>query len=588
MGSRNKIAFYPELGLAEIVRLSRRFKATKGVPAEYSVRVAILSNFSTQFLAMALPLALQSRGIDVDIYEAGYNQWEQELLDPNGAILAFRPDIVLLTLTSSLLQLREDSSDPARFSENLSQLIEAVSKRLPSRFVVTLPEPLEEEYEQTGWAYAWRHRLAEELRTKLEGRAVLVDLEPLIIHIGALAWYSSRFLVTKKLPANPQTTAYHADYLAQTITSIVKRQVRLVVVDLDNTLWGGVVGELGWKGVHLDPEGDGFAYLRLQRFLLGLRERGVLLAVSSKNNPEDALAVFRRRPEMILREEHFADMRINWEPKSSNINAILKTLNLTATGTVFIDDSPFERGEVGAALPEVFAPDFPPDPVDLVSMLARTGLFSLPLAGHEDLQRNEQYMQERHRQNAASTTENLDEYYRTLKLTLVPRQLLKGDDFERVVDLLAKTNQFNLTTRRYGRSDIYDILDEGGTEIWTYALSDRFGEYGVIAVVITRSCGEDLVIDTWAMSCRAMGRTVERAIFRHIFDCAQAAHRSRIVGDYIASQKNKPVENLYPQLGFKMLPVSPEGIRFGYVEFGKEPANEFVSIRLEERELGNC
>jgi FkbH-like protein len=570
--------FDPAIGLGELVRLyNRRPAETPGA----SVRIAVLSNFSTQFLVMGLSLALEARGVNAIIYEASYSQWEQELRDPNAGIISFQPDIILLSLTSSLLYLRESLSAPRSFAENMECLLRNASARLPGRFVITLPEPLEEEIEQTGWAYAWRQQLVDELRTRIERLAVLVDIAPLVMQIGTAQWHSARFLTTKKLPYNPQVAARHADYLSQTIAAVaLKQRVRLVVVDLDNTLWGGIVGELGWRNVNLDPEGEGFAYLRLQRFLLGLHERGVLLSICSKNNLEDALEVFRRRPEMLLKVEHFADIRINWEPKSSNIAATLTALNLTQTGTVFIDDSPFERGEVCAALPEVWAPDFPEDVVELVPALLGTGLFSFPQTTHEDAHRNSLYLQERQRQNAASTVENIHDYYRSLSLTLAPRPL-REENLERTIDLLAKTNQFNLTTRRYSRSEIHSLTIEHDCEIWTYGLSDRFGEYGIIAVVILRRLGNGILIDTWAMSCRAMGRTVERGIFQHIYARARHQGAEQIVGDYIPTHKNKPVERLYLQLGFVESNRLADVIRYVYPDMGTSPVNEFVSIQNE-------
>ncbi len=568
--------FHPDMGLAELVRLGRR--ARTEVATGQPLKLAILANFSTQFLTVGLELALRSRGFAPQVFEAGYNQWERELVDPAAEIASFQPDIILLTLTSALLHLREQHSDADRCAKYVADLVEGASRRLAARFVVTLPDPLEEEVEQTGWAYAWRQQFTRALTAGLGGRAVLVDLAPLVAQVGAADWYSARFLVTKKLPANPQTSARHADYLATTIAAVARKPVRLVITDLDDTLWGGVVGEVGWEGVNLDAEGEGFGALRLQRFLLGLHQRGVLLAICSKNNPEDALEVFRRRPEMLLREQHFADIRINWEPKSLNVKATLDALKLTPPGTVLLDDSPFERGEVCAAFPEVWAPDFPADAVDLVPLLARSGRFALPVMTAEDRQRNERYVTERQRQQTASAAGTAADYYRALNLILVP-QPLSDENFQRVLDLIAKTNQFNVTTRRYGRADLVSLAQQPGTEVWTYALSDRFGDYGTVSVAILRTVGGDLVIDTWLMSCRAMGRTAERGIFRHIYERAGARAANRIFGEYIATAKNKPVENLFPQLGFASSAASADGAQFVFAVAQGEPGNEYVAIR---------
>lgn len=570
-------AFHPNLGLAELTRLHRAFQKEAQPEGRPKLKVAVLANYSTQFLTMGLQLALHARGVAPVLYEAPYNQWERELLDATTGLATFKPDVVLLTLASELLAFREAGDDPAAFAARLASLVSKASQSLRCRFVLTLPQPMEEELEQTGWTYGWRERLCRELRTALDGLAVLVDLTPLIIQVGAAAWYSSRFYVSKKLPANPQTTARLADYLARTIVAIDRRPVRLVVVDLDDTLWPGIVGEAGWDGLDFDAEGNGFASLRLQRFLLGLHQRGVLLAICSKNNPEDALDVFRRRPEMLLKEHHFADMRINWESKSVNVGAILKTLNLTEPGTVFLDDSPFERGVIRSTFPEIWVPDFPADPVDLVPSLVASGRFTLPTVSAEDLLRQEQYRVERERTSLEANAGSLDEYYRSLSLVLTPKPI-DDNTLQRSIDLLAKTNQFNLTNRRHGREAMQRFLDGPENEVWCYGLRDRYGDYGVIAVVIGEREEDALKIDSWVMSCRAMGRTVERAIICHLLERARDGGAVRVVGEYIPSAKNKPAETLYDDLGFVRGNDSPGERSFVYETGAAPPSNDFVAI----------
>ncbi len=573
-------AFHPNLGLAELSRLHRLLLKESQTESKPKLKVAVLANFSTQFLTMGLQLALNARGVESVLYEADYNQWERELLDVSAGLAGFQPDVVLLTLASELLAFREAADEPAAFAARVASLVSAASRSLRCRFVVTLPPPLEEELEQTGWAYGWRERLCRELRTALDGMAVLVDLTPLMVQVGAAGWYASRFYVAKKLPINPQVTARLADYLARTIVAIDRRPVRLVILDLDETLWPGIVGETGWEGIDLEAEGSGFSFLRLQRFLLGLHQRGVLLAVCSKNNPEDALEVFRRRPEMLLKEHHFADLRINWESKSVNVRAILKTLNLTEPGTVFLDDSPFERGEVRSAFPEIWAPDLPVDPADRVPFLASSGHFTLPTASAEDILRQDQYRAERERNSLEASAASLDEYYRSLSLVMTP-QLINDKTLQRSVELLAKTNQFNLTGRRHGRESLLRLLDGPGNEVWSYRLRDRYGDYGLIAVLIGQREGDALKIDSWVMSCRAMGRTVERAILCHLLERARNGGIARLIGEYIPTAKNKPVDALYKGLGFAQQSCSPEGRLYVYEVASAVPANNFVTITEE-------
>lgn len=567
--------FHPGLSLAELVQLSRRTPPSEHTSAGHTLRVAVLANFSTQFLTLGLKAALSSRGIRAQIYEAGYNQWEQDLLDPASGLYAFQPDAVLISLTSGLLAAGQTDDDA--LAARLADLIGMARSRIAAHMLVTLPEPLEEEADSATAAYTWRTALTQRYQAALTGKATLIDLTPLILQAGAEVWYSTRYLINAKLPANPQTTAQHADYLARFLAPLAAQPVRLIITDLDDTMWSGIVGEVGWSNIDLDREGDGFCSLRYQRFLLGLYERGVLLAICSKNNPEDALAVFRNRPEMLLKENHFAAIQINWDLKSVNVAAILKSLNLTATGAVFIDDSPFERGEVQAAHPDIWVPAFPTDAADLVPTLTRSGRFSIPASTQDDLSRNAQYAQEKERQTAAASSATIDDYYRSLELKLTPRPLTE-QNLQRATDLIGKTNQFNLTTRRYSRAELAAFANTPNTDVLTYSLSDRFGDYGQIAVVILRQDGTSVTIDTWLMSCRAMGRTVEKAIFRHLFDHARTRGATRICGAFIPTQKNAPVAKLYEELGFRKIDHVGETVTYVYEDMNKTPGNAFVEI----------
>lgn len=545
--------FEPAIGLARLKELSRLFaRASHEERAERlkrPLRLAVLANHSTQFLVQGLELALASRGFSPVVYEAPYNQWELELADPKAPFLAHGPDAVLLTLSAALLAYRADAADPIALAGRVCGLVLEAKQRTRAMFVVALAEPLQEEIDATGWAARWRRAFNEELRTRLEGSCTLVDMDPLVTQVGAGAWYAGRFLVAAKFCCHPDRTASLADYLASHVAAALARAVKLVIVDLDNTLWGGVVGEAGWQGVELDAEGGGYPYLRLQKFLLGLHEKGVLLAAASKNNAEEALAVFRNRPEMLLKEDHFAAMRIDWNPKSANVAAILEELNLSSAGVVFLDDSPHEREEVRRLLPEIWVPDFPQDNVDLAPMLAASGRFRLPLATREDLERNAAYRLERRRRQAQTSFADLGEYYRSLELVLTPVPI-GPDNEKRVLDLIAKTNQFNLTTRRHGADALARFCGNVDNYCYAYSLRDRFGHYGLVAVLIAERRGDACVIDTWLMSCRVMGRTVERAVFEHLRSWAVSHGIKEIIGEYILTAKNAPVRGLYSQLGF--------------------------------------
>ncbi|MEY4549573.1 MAG: hypothetical protein RL685_5768, partial [Pseudomonadota bacterium] len=301
-------AFAPELALGPLLRLARRWSDSspeqRSAGCVRAARVALLANHTSQFLAAALPLALGHRGVSATLYAADYDQWEQELLAPDSGLARFGADVVLLSLSSCLLAFRTAAATPGELADGIAERILGAKARSSAEFVLTLLEPLPEERDTGVWAHDWRHRVNQRLRERLQC-CLLIDLEPLIRQVGSDAWYSGQYLLSSKLPWHPDRSARHADYLARFIASLLARPIKLCVVDLDNTLWGGVVGELGAENVDLDAQGAGLAHLRLQRFLLGLHAQGVLLAISSKNNPEDALPVFQRR-EMLLQLSHFA------------------------------------------------------------------------------------------------------------------------------------------------------------------------------------------------------------------------------------------------------------------------------------------
>jgi len=570
----DKVRFYPEMGLAE---LSRSFRYFKKNPKNKSCKIAILSNFSTQFLTMGLELALNERRLNAKIFEAGYNQWEVELLDPNSALSSFKPDIILLTFSTELLAFRDVKSDAKKFAHYLKKLVIKASKDLGTKFFITLPTPIQEELDQTNWAYKWRKTLVFEMNAALEDITTLIDLDPLIRDLGASNWFSSRFFIAKKIPTNPEISARHADYLAQIIAATILQPIRLVIVDLDNTLWEGVVGEVGYEGVNLDIEDTGFNHIRIQRFLLGLYERGVLLAICSKNNAEDALEVFKNRPEMILKEDNFADIQINWDPKSENIKKIFSNLNLTEPGTVFLDDSPFERGEISSIFPEIWVPDFNPNNPDLVKDLVKNGHFTVSKDSDEDKKRHLHYSNEYKRNSLAKSQTDINDYYKSLNLILTPAPVCDAN-LQRVLDLLGKTNQFNLTTKRLSRSELLALQANNMNEIWTYQLKDRFGDYGIISVLIALRQKDTLLIDTWLMSCRAMGRTIENGILDHLIDRAQQCDVNEIIGQYIPTQKNKPVEKLYDTLGFKSYGGKSNKAFYKIDIKNIRPINDFVTI----------
>jgi FkbH-like protein len=535
--------------LQELMAFVREYEAA-GVapPASWpKVRLALAANYATQFLARGFPLALAARDLAADVYEAPYNQWRAELLDSSSPLYGFAPTHIVLALTSIDLVYGSLRGVDA-VVDAMVAAVEAALEKSDAYVFVTLPEPLADEVTDDSAAYAWRTAVCGRLRASLASpRVMLIDLEPLVRRAGARAWYDDRFYDTAKLPFHPDRTPAVLDALADAVAGVIAPRCKLVIVDLDNTLWGGIVGDDGYAGVDLDPAGKGRHFLRLQTFLAGLRDKGVVLAIASKNEPAAVKELFAKRSEMILRFDDFAAVEIHWEPKSVSVSRILERLGLSTAGVVFLDDNPVERAEVSRLFPDVNVPELPEDPAQRVPMLLETGMFDLRLVTNESRERNRMYAENNRREEAQREAGDYQQFLRGLQMVMEVGPLEEAR--ERVAELVHKTNQFNLTTRRYNWAELAAVTRKGFGRF--YRLADKFGDNGIISVVaVARDGKDDARIDLWLMSCRVLGRKVEEAILADMAARARALGARRLIGEYSATAKNALVRELYPRLGF--------------------------------------
>jgi FkbH-like protein len=553
--------------LQELIACAREYEAS-GIappPSWPKIRVALTGNYSTQFLARGFPLALAARDLASEIYESPYNQWRAELLEPGSALHAFAPTHVILTLTSIDLAYGSLRSVDAVVGSVVAA-VEAALKTSEAYVLVTLPEPLADEVGDGSPAYAWRAAVCGRLRASLTSpRAIPVDLEPLMRGAGAQAWFDDRFYDTAKLPFHPDRTPAALGALADAVAGTVAPRCKLVIVDLDNTLWGGNVGDDGYAGLDLDAAGSGRHFLRLQAFLAGLRDKGIVLAIASKNEPAAVKEAFAKRGEMILRFDDFAAAEMHWEPKSLSVSRILERLALSTAGVVFLDDNPVERAEVQGRFPDIVVPELPDDPAQRVPLLLRTGLFDRRLVTNESHDRNRMYTENARREEALREAGDYQQFLRGLQMVMVVGALEEAR--ERVIELIHKTNQFNLTTRRYNWAELSAAARNGFGSF--YRLTDKFGDNGIISVVaVARDGADDARIDLWLMSCRVLGRKVEETILADVVARARSLGARRLVGEYSATAKNDLVRELYPRLGF--------------TEIGRKGASVFYALPLDD------
>ncbi|HXW27380.1 MAG TPA: HAD-IIIC family phosphatase, partial [Xanthobacteraceae bacterium] len=383
-----------------------------------------------------------------------------------------------------------------------------------------------------------------------DGGDYLLDVAGLAEDVGLDRWHDPAQWYSARLPFSQRFVPLYADVLARLIAALRGKSRKCLVLDLDNTLWGGVVGDDGLDGLVLgqgNPKGE--AYLAVQRTALDLRERGIVLAVSSKNDDAVAREPFRKHPDMLLREEHIAVFQANWHDKATNLKAIAEALDIGTDALVLLDDNPAERAYVRGALPEVGVPELPDDPALYPRALLFGGYFEAVTFSREDRARADAYQANARRAQLKEEIGDVSAFLESLAMAINFAPFDKPGR-GRVAQLINRSNQFNLTTRRYSESEIARMEADPGLFALQVRLADRFGDNGMICVVICRDAGPTWEVDTWVMSCRVLGRRVEEAVLAEIVNAAGTAGKTAILGDFIDSGRNALVRDHYEKLGF--------------------------------------
>jgi FkbH-like protein len=353
-----------------------------------------------------------------------------------------------------------------------------------------------------------------------------------------------------RMAVGPQAQKPLACILTRAAAAVLRPSAKCIVLDLDNTIWGGVIGDDGPSGIKLGDDYPGIVFKDFQSALLGYRRQGFLLAIASKNDETAVRDVLDTHPEMILRTKHFAAIQVNWEPKVVNLQRIAKTLNIGLDSLVFIDDNPVERAYVRAELPMIRIVELPQDPLGYLPVLRDVVELDRPRQLREDTLRAEMYQQETQRKEFSVKQADINDFLVSLEM-VVEVGTLNTHTIERIHQLIQKTNQFNLTTRRYSLEEIKQLGEAEDSKVTWLRLRDRFGELGLVCVGVIRRIKKELwEIDTFLMSCRVMGRNVEDAFLHYLAELAMAKEATRLQGTYIKTKKNEPVVNFYKEHGF--------------------------------------
>jgi FkbH-like protein len=530
------------------------------------IRLALIGSSTLTHLIPAIRVAALRRGFQVDVFEGHYGMYHHELANTASDLYAFRPDVVLIALDAHHVAGDDSASASGWFAriESCWKLAkEQLGATVIQQTILPIFPPLLGNNEQQmpaspasliGEINHWLRPAA------IEAGVHLLALDTLTQSCGTGDLFSFALWYRSKQEVHPGFAPLWGDHVGRLLAALRGLSYKCLVLDLDNTLWGGVVGDDGLEGIQLGQgHAVGESYVAFQRYLVRLARRGVILAVCSKNDEANARAVFERHPEMVLRLGDIACFVANWQDKATNLRQIAKALNIGLDSLVFADDNPFERNLVRQELPEVAVPELAEDPALYIGTIAGAGYFEALALTAEDRERSRQYQANSERESMRESVTDMASYLRGLEMQLVWSPF-DSVGLSRIVQLINKSNQFNLTTRRYTMEEIAEIMTNPLCLTLQIRLLDRFGDNGMIAVVIGRIADDaTLELDTWLMSCRVLGRQVEEATLNLIAMRAKAANLKRLAGFYLPTAKNGIVKEHYRQLGFTLTSSSEEG-----------------------------
>jgi FkbH-like protein len=565
----------------DVLQLTRLQRVVAGLRAQGQslapltpFRLGILGNGTLDVIVPAIVATAARHGLALECVQGRYDQPLQDAASPDSPINSTSCDAVLIAVDYRGLPLRTTpaNSDIAASSIEaalayLGGIREGIRKHSRATCIyATIPPPPELLFGSLDRCQPGTMRFAID-RINREIVARCADAEDLVLDVAAIAeivglaeWFDPTEWNTARLPFATRFIPLYAEHVARQIAALRGKSRRCLILDLDNTIWGGVIGDDGVEGIRVaqgDPVGE--AFLSVQRWALSLRERGIILAVCSKNDDAVARAPFRMHQEMLLRENHIAIFQANWTNKAANIRAIAEELSLGLEAMVLLDDNPAERALVREQIPEVAVPELPDDPALYARTLSAAGYFEAVAFSEEDRRRADLYRHSARRAAMRRQAEDIDAYLALLEMRIL-FQPFDAISRPRIAQLINKSNQFNLTTRRYTEADVARVEQDPDYFTLQVRLTDIFGDNGMISVIICRARPDAAwAIDTWLMSCRVLSRGVERMVLKEILHHARARGVRRLFGDYHPTDRNKMVEHHYRDLGFRPVSAQADG-----------------------------
>lgn len=553
----------PEPSFMQLKKLSREDRSH--LP-QYGL--AVLGDCATQHLSMAIRGYGVYAGLHIPVLDVDYNQIDAQTMDAGSELYQYQPDGVLIQRCTEKLYEKFCATplqQRASFAEDIYAGIRKTWERINTNIRTSILQcnfPLLDDSvfgqygNKTPDSFLFQQRKLNYLL--MEGchqvkNVYMIDLAAIQTARGQAHFSDPKLYYIAKMPIALEALPAVAKAVADTIRALRGTVKKCVILDLDNTLWGGVIGDDGLGGIQIGELGLGHAFSDFQAWLKELKKRGMLLAVCSKNNDATAREPFEKHPEMVLRMEDFSAFVANWQDKASNIRSIQQMLNIGMDSLIFLDDNPFERNLVRSMLPEVTVPELPEDPALYRSCLQELGLFEVASYSAEDANRTQQYRDQAERRVFEASFQSYDDYLKGLEMTAVAAPF---DPFHypRIAQLTQRSNQFNLRTVRCTEAQIQDLAQDEGHICLYFMLKDKFGDHGLISVVVLdKQPDSTLFVSQWLMSCRVLKRGMEEFIINKIMKTAEANGFRRVVGEYLPTPKNSMVQHLYQTLGFTPL-----------------------------------
>ena len=539
------------------------------------LRVAFLASFSINGFEETMRVKCFQKGIECITYVADYNQHNQEILNQNSELYKFKPDVTFLILDvrhilgdhffswhntphDEKLKFVETKINEIKklcntFEKNSDSKLIVTSLQIPSYSSYGINEPRE-----IRGIKEIIHEINNEMfktfsKLNSNSKIFIYDFNEFVMKFGEKNIFNYKQFFSGDLKISTEYIPKFVNELMGYIYAISGTTKKCIVLDLDNTLWGGIIGEEGFDNIKLGDNPIGRSYVEFQKRLLALNQRGIILAINSKNNFNDAIEVIQKHPNMILRESNFACVKINWDDKVLNLKKISEELNIGLDSIVFFDDDPINQEYVRESLPDVLVVDLPKDSSQYSQIVTEMKEFDVLKITEEDTRRSDMYLGQKRRKALENEVGNFNEFLKQMNIQV---HIQKANSFSipRISQLTLKTNQFNLTTKRYQEEEISSLSLASDKIIECVEVVDKFGDNGITGVyIVDKNSDEEWIIDTFLLSCRIMGRGVEETMLSQIIQKAKATGVKRIKGKFIPTTKNKPAENFYKSYEFKKI-----------------------------------